>query len=279
MEKNQINLGLIIDMTNTKRYYDSQAVVQKGVKYEKICCPGQVIPGKEVRTQFFTIVDEFLKENSENEKLIGVHCTHGLNRSGHLVCRYMIDRLGMTPEDVIEKFNSSRGHNMEREPYLNDLKTGKSHESEDYIEPDQKIENAFNSCQNGRNENRSVRQNNDYYSKHANHHHQTHYDDYSPNHSRRNGRRDRHYNTPYYQNSSNQGMYGDSCNNYHQENGYYRGGYRSNAEYRSQRSYGDSRSYNNYYQPRPRGWQRNQSNTYSDYGQYGHRHYKDGPNS
>lgn len=35
------------------------------------------------------------------EKLIGVHCTHGLNRSGFLVCRYMIEEMGKPPLDAI----------------------------------------------------------------------------------------------------------------------------------------------------------------------------------
>ncbi len=33
--------------------------------------------------------------------LVGVHCTHGLNRTGYLVCRYMIDKLDFEPEAAI----------------------------------------------------------------------------------------------------------------------------------------------------------------------------------
>lgn len=35
------------------------------------------------------------------DKLIGVHCTHGLNRSGFLMCRYMIEEMKMSPLDAI----------------------------------------------------------------------------------------------------------------------------------------------------------------------------------
>ena len=34
--------------------------------------------------------------------LIGVHCTHGVNRTGYLVCRYMIDKLDFQPKNAIE---------------------------------------------------------------------------------------------------------------------------------------------------------------------------------
>lgn len=35
------------------------------------------------------------------DKLIGVHCTHGLNRSGFIVCRYMIEEMKMPPLEAI----------------------------------------------------------------------------------------------------------------------------------------------------------------------------------
>jgi atypical dual specificity phosphatase len=28
------------------------------------------------------------------EYFLGVHCTHGLNRTGYLICRYMVEKLG-----------------------------------------------------------------------------------------------------------------------------------------------------------------------------------------
>lgn len=35
------------------------------------------------------------------DKLIGVHCTHGLNRSGFMICRYMIEEMKIPPIDAI----------------------------------------------------------------------------------------------------------------------------------------------------------------------------------
>ncbi len=34
--------------------------------------------------------------------LIGVHCTHGINRTGYLICRYMINELSFKPKNAIE---------------------------------------------------------------------------------------------------------------------------------------------------------------------------------
>lgn len=80
------------------------------------------------------------------DKLIGVHCTHGLNRTGFLVCRYMIEEMKMTADEAIScnshlnvffyflfiyeiaifffsVFEDARGHKIKRENYLNKLKS------------------------------------------------------------------------------------------------------------------------------------------------------------
>lgn len=37
--------------------------------------------------------------------LIGVHCTHGLNRTGYLICRYLIDRMGWSAARAIRSWS------------------------------------------------------------------------------------------------------------------------------------------------------------------------------
>ncbi|XP_078522854.1 RNA/RNP complex-1-interacting phosphatase isoform X2 [Lissotriton helveticus] len=118
-EQNE-DLGMIIDLTCTKRYYNPVAL-PKTLAYSKIYTAGHAIPDAPTIQQFKSIVTQFLSENSDNDKLIGVHCTHGLNRTGYLVCRYLIDIEGMDPDAAIELFNKSRGHSIERQNYILDL--------------------------------------------------------------------------------------------------------------------------------------------------------------
>ncbi len=33
--------------------------------------------------------------------LVAVHCTHGINRTGYLICRYLMDSLNWNAEDAI----------------------------------------------------------------------------------------------------------------------------------------------------------------------------------
>ncbi len=35
------------------------------------------------------------------DKLIGVHCTHGLNRTGLMICAHMIQKCNIDPNDAV----------------------------------------------------------------------------------------------------------------------------------------------------------------------------------
>lgn len=91
------------------------------ISYIKILTVGHQVPDNNTIFKFKCAVKEFLKKNKDNDKLIGVHCTHGLNRTGYLICRYLIDVEGMRPDDAIELFNRCRGHCIERQNYIENL--------------------------------------------------------------------------------------------------------------------------------------------------------------
>lgn len=114
-------LGLVIDLTNTKRYYKPAEIESHGVGYIKLNTEGRVIPGPLVQQKFAVIIDDFLERNSDNDLLIGVHCTHGLNRTGYMVCRYMIDHMAWAAMEAVQAFNEARGYAVERENYISDL--------------------------------------------------------------------------------------------------------------------------------------------------------------
>ncbi|KAM7078801.1 RNA/RNP complex-1-interacting phosphatase isoform 2-T7 [Molossus nigricans] len=121
-EQNE-ELGLIIDLTYTRRYYKPEDLPET-IPYLKIFTIGHQVPDDDTIFKFKCAVNGFLKENKDNDRLIGVHCTHGLNRTGYLICRYLIDVQGMRPDNAIELFNRCRGHCIERQNYIEDLLNG-----------------------------------------------------------------------------------------------------------------------------------------------------------
>ncbi|KAL0129968.1 hypothetical protein PUN28_001913 [Cardiocondyla obscurior] len=114
------HLKYIVDLTNTSRYYDKKEFTSAGVKYEKVAIPGRKIPSMDIIKKFFKVMDDFMSACGEGE-LIGVHCTHGVNRTGYLICRYLIQQLDWEIQDSLKAFGDARGYSIERDFYVTAL--------------------------------------------------------------------------------------------------------------------------------------------------------------
>lgn len=62
------------------------------------------------------------------DKIIGVHCTHGVNRTGFMICDYLVHELKMPPLEAIKVFEAARNHRIERDNYRKFLIEGKEPE-------------------------------------------------------------------------------------------------------------------------------------------------------
>uniref|UniRef100_A0A7E4ZYV2 TYR_PHOSPHATASE_2 domain-containing protein n=1 Tax=Panagrellus redivivus TaxID=6233 RepID=A0A7E4ZYV2_PANRE len=116
-------LGLVVDLTATTRYYDSSEWKNYDVEYEKIFCEGHTMHKQNTAIKRFVhVVKRYMSNHPGHNMVIGVHCTHGLNRTGFLICRYMIDQMGIEPSKAIQDFEVARGHRIEREQYVTNLR-------------------------------------------------------------------------------------------------------------------------------------------------------------
>ena len=122
-ERLKLQIEFVIDFTNTRRYYFNQDF-EDGVRYIKIPCIGQCVPPPDVYNQFHMAMDT-CSEVLSDDGVIAVHCTHGLNRSGFLVCNYLMNKFGYTMEQAVCTFDTARGHRIERVEYLDKLRYDK----------------------------------------------------------------------------------------------------------------------------------------------------------
>ncbi|XP_070066695.1 RNA/RNP complex-1-interacting phosphatase isoform X2 [Drosophila virilis] len=67
------NLGLIVDLTNTNRYYNPQTFTDQNVAHQKLMIPGHQTPPKELAQRFCQYVTSFLEANPDNGFLIFKH--------------------------------------------------------------------------------------------------------------------------------------------------------------------------------------------------------------
>uniref|UniRef100_A0AC34FAQ2 Tyrosine specific protein phosphatases domain-containing protein n=1 Tax=Panagrolaimus sp. ES5 TaxID=591445 RepID=A0AC34FAQ2_9BILA len=105
----EIDLGMVIDLTTSFKYYNPIGWKAYNVEYRKLKCDGKHL--MEIRLQFYDIVEEYFSR--EKNKIIGVHCCHGINRTGFLICAYMVERMGFALDEAVTLFERSRGHQIE----------------------------------------------------------------------------------------------------------------------------------------------------------------------
>eukprot|EP00127_Corallochytrium_limacisporum_P004738 Clim_evm92s172 gene=Clim_evmTU92s172 len=117
-----IELGMVIDLTKTSRYYDPQEFERAGVRYHKIACAGFGAPPNEDNYQRFQgLVRWFTSPEGPGEHMaIGVHCTHGFNRTGFLIARYMTE-LGFSTEAAVQEIAIARDPGIYKDQYIEEL--------------------------------------------------------------------------------------------------------------------------------------------------------------
>lgn len=73
--------------------------------------------------------------------MIGVHCTHGINRTGYIVCMFLKQHFAdKSIEEIIELFESKRGCKIQKDYIIADLIMKYSKNSKDVQELTKEVE-------------------------------------------------------------------------------------------------------------------------------------------
>ncbi|CAI9098387.1 OLC1v1035024C1 [Oldenlandia corymbosa var. corymbosa] len=115
-------LGLVIDLTNTNRYYSLQDLKKDGIKHVKIACKGRdSVPDNESVNQFVYEVSQFLARQKHAKKYILVHCTHGHNRTGFMIIHYLMRTSPISVSQAIKVFADARPPGIYKPDYIDAL--------------------------------------------------------------------------------------------------------------------------------------------------------------
>uniref|UniRef100_A0A8C9ZL91 mRNA-capping enzyme n=1 Tax=Sander lucioperca TaxID=283035 RepID=A0A8C9ZL91_SANLU len=116
----KVKMGLLVDLTNTTRFYDRNDIEKEGIKYVKLQCKGHgECPSKETTSMFIRLCEHFVEKNPT--ELIGVHCTHGFNRTGFLMCAYLVEKMDWSIEAAVAAFSQARAPGIYKGEYLKEL--------------------------------------------------------------------------------------------------------------------------------------------------------------
>lgn len=120
MKSKKDNIGLWVDLTYTNRFYDKEVVESEGIGYVKLKCRGhQQCPSDEQVDTFIAICKRFLIKNPKQK--IAVHCTHGFNRTGFLICSYLVREFDWDIEAAIIQFAKARPPGIYKQDYIDEL--------------------------------------------------------------------------------------------------------------------------------------------------------------
>uniref|UniRef100_A0A8C3JHC3 RNA guanylyltransferase and 5'-phosphatase n=1 Tax=Calidris pygmaea TaxID=425635 RepID=A0A8C3JHC3_9CHAR len=116
----KVKMGLLVDLTNTTRFYDRNDIEKEGIKYIKLQCKGHgECPTPENTETFIRVCEHFSDKNPS--ELIGVHCTHGFNRTGFLICAFLVEKLDWSIEAAVATFAQARPPGIYKGDYLKEL--------------------------------------------------------------------------------------------------------------------------------------------------------------
>uniref|UniRef100_A0A0B7ADD3 Uncharacterized protein n=1 Tax=Arion vulgaris TaxID=1028688 RepID=A0A0B7ADD3_9EUPU len=115
-------IGLIVNLCNTERFYNMNEVIfkEQDCGITQLKCKGRSeTPTEEQTTAFVNLCDNFIRNRPLD--IIGVHCTHGFNRTGFLICAYLVEKESWGVEAAVRKFAEARPPGIYKQDYLNEL--------------------------------------------------------------------------------------------------------------------------------------------------------------
>ncbi|XP_074578126.1 uncharacterized protein LOC141834687 isoform X1 [Curcuma longa] len=115
-------LGLVIDLTNTNRYYPPSEWIKLGIKHVKIPCKGRdSVPDNESVNTFVHEVLQFLSRQRHSKRYILVHCTHGHNRTGFMIIHFLMRTQRIHVAEAFQMFAHARPPGIYKQDYIEAL--------------------------------------------------------------------------------------------------------------------------------------------------------------
>ncbi|RCK60490.1 Lipid droplet hydrolase 1 [Candida viswanathii] len=91
------------------------------IKYYKCATVSKVVPDQSAIRRFIQLVNDILSENEVENPLIAVHCHYGFNRTGFLICCYLIEVLGWSVKEAVEGFKAAKPPGIKHPHFIDAL--------------------------------------------------------------------------------------------------------------------------------------------------------------
>jgi len=105
-----IHIGLILDLSNHDCLYAGD--IPPGVQYLLVQLVAKELPPLEFVREVGQAASNYW---AAHDDYIAIHCAYGFNRTGFVVCSYLIEYCGLSVEEALNSFASSRPPGVKHE--------------------------------------------------------------------------------------------------------------------------------------------------------------------
>ena len=114
----------VIDISHESPVYDPKALDNGGIEYHKFPTVSKIPPTPSDVQDFITLVDTLRNQKGSlgtDDRVIGIHCHYGFNRTGFFICSYLIEKEGYTVQDAIDEFQRQRPPGIRHDHFIDTL--------------------------------------------------------------------------------------------------------------------------------------------------------------
>ncbi|KAK9822069.1 hypothetical protein WJX74_004729 [Apatococcus lobatus] len=113
----QHTVGLILDLSNHATLYTED--LPPGLEYEHIMLQSKVFPHPAAINEVVKAARSFWSR--QPSQYIAIHCAYGFNRTGFVVCSYLIQACGLSVEAALAAFAAARPPGVKHEQFVAEL--------------------------------------------------------------------------------------------------------------------------------------------------------------
>ncbi|KAK9479814.1 Alpha/Beta hydrolase protein [Lipomyces japonicus] len=119
LETEFVDITDVIDISRDQQPpYDPAGF--KRIRYHKFPTVSKIPPTRHDVNEFIKLVDQILHDQG-NQAIIAVHCHYGFNRTGFLICSYMIQRMGKPVRVAVADFKAARNPGIKHPHFIDEL--------------------------------------------------------------------------------------------------------------------------------------------------------------
>jgi protein-tyrosine phosphatase len=113
------DIGMVVDLSNDEGSYDKSPLFENNILYRRIQLASKIVPSSQDISYFIDLTSSFISKNPT--KKIIVHCHYGFNRTGLMICAFLISKLKISVSEAIRRFKIARPPGIKHQNYIDKL--------------------------------------------------------------------------------------------------------------------------------------------------------------